>query len=110
LQQEREKLSRAVAVEEAARQALARFREERENARQTIRRDATIEGAELRALSAYLLGSEPRERAIAQRLANVSRLVGEQRQRTLEAERRVRLIEKLEERQFAEWSLEADRQ
>jgi flagellar export protein FliJ len=109
LQQQREQLSRALGDEQAAREALDRFRKERDAAREAVRSDALIDGTEMRALSAYLLGCEPRERALLQRLAAATRAAAEQRQKTMAADRRVRLIEKLEARQRAEWNAAADR-
>jgi flagellar export protein FliJ len=109
LQQERETLARTSAAEQNAQSTLDAFHRERDTAREAMRMDAVIDGSELRSLSAYLTGCEPREHVLMRRLAVAQRAVGEQRQRTLEAERRVRLIEKLETRQLAEWTQETDR-
>src|SRR5579884_1420639 len=109
LQHERERLIRAAAEQDRAERALQQFRRERESARQAIRHEGGIEGSELRALAGYLLGCEQRERKLMQDLAVKTRLAAAQRQNVIEAERRLRLLERLRERRLREWSVTTDR-
>src|SRR5579884_3110970 len=109
-QQEQEKLSRAIAEETTVKRAIADLHRERALARETINSGGEISSADLRALSAFLLACDSREQALAQQLTVKRRQVAAQRAHLVEADRRLRLVEKLRERQFAEWSLATDRQ
>src|SRR5579885_665396 len=83
LRQEQDKLSHLTNAEQRARAALEHFCRERESAREALRRGATIDGTEMRALSAYLLGCEPRERMLVQRLNTAIRAAADQRKKTI---------------------------
>jgi len=109
LERERDNLGRLLAEERRLAEALAELRGTRQAARDNLQR-GPFEGADLRALAAYLLACEPREQILLQQLAAQSRSVAEQRVKVLEADRRVRLLEKLKARQLASWTQAMDRQ
>jgi hypothetical protein len=75
-----------------------------------VRQAAVVEAADLWALSAYRQRIMAELRELALRREAAERQVAGQRQKVLEAQRRVRLLEKLEQRRHAEWSREADRE
>jgi|GEM_PF-1300257 len=65
---------------------------------------------ELRVLSGFLLGLRARLVTLRERQEAVARATDEQRERVLCVERKVRLLENLRERQFAEWKQECERE
>jgi flagellar export protein FliJ len=65
---------------------------------------------ELRVLSGFLLGLRARGITLRERLEAVSRAADEQRERVLCRERKVRLLENLRARKFAEWKQEYERE
>lgn len=75
-----------------------------------VRQAAVVEAADLWALSAYRQRIMAELRELALRREAAERQVAGQRQKVLEAQRRVRLLEKLEQRRHTEWSREADRE
>jgi hypothetical protein len=82
----------------------------KERAEVAVRQAAVVEAADLWALSAYRQRIMAELRELALRREAAERQVAGQRQKVLEAQRRVRLLEKLEQRRHAEWSREADRE
>lgn len=75
-----------------------------------VRQAAVVEAADLWALSAYRQRILTELRELALRREAAERQVAGQRQKVLEAQRRLRLLEKLEQRRHAAWSREADRE
>ena len=106
---ERDELGRRIAEEQRLKQNLMDLRAQRQAAREELQRRPFM-GADLRALAAYLLACEPREKTLLQQLAAAQRSIAEQRLKVLEADRRVRLLVKLRERQLTEWTTAVDRQ
>jgi flagellar biosynthesis chaperone FliJ len=82
----------------------------KERAEVAVRQAAVVEAADLWALSAYRQRIMAELRELALRREAAERQVAGQRQKVLEAQRRVRLLEKLEQRRHTEWSREADRE
>lgn len=70
----------------------------------------TLSGADLSALEAWRLRQRAEREGCERALAEAERRIGEQRERVLEARRRLRLLEKLRERRYAEWRADADRE
>jgi hypothetical protein len=88
---------------------IAGLGEQRRNADRLLGFD-TVEGQELAALDAHrhaLVRTAARLRTAAQ---DCERRIAAQQVKVLEAERRVRLLDRLKERRLAEWQLEADRE
>lgn len=110
LQHEQETLNRFVADELRAQETLQRLRDDRDAVREQMRQSGSIDGLELRALASYLAACEPRERALSLDVSVKAQRAAEQRRRVVEAERRVRLIQKLRDRQLAEWTTATERQ
>ncbi|MCS7315020.1 MAG: flagellar FliJ family protein [Bryobacterales bacterium] len=81
----------------------------REQESQLLSRDA-LSGAELAALEAWRLRQRAERERCQQALLEAERRLAEQRERVLEARRRVRLLEKLRERRYGEWQAEVERQ
>ena len=109
LTRERDELGKRIGGEQRLKQNLANLRAERQAARDDLQ-CRPFQGADLRALAAYLLACEPREQTLRQQIAAAQRAIAEQRLRVLEADRRVRLLVKLKERRLAEWTSAMDRQ
>jgi hypothetical protein len=87
--------------------ALDRARAEMEasgiRAEAEVREWNPVAGEDLGALSAFRQQVKKREAQIAARRADCSRKLAEQQRVMLEARRRCRLLERLEERKLAEW-------
>ncbi len=66
--------------------------------------------ADLRALSAFLLGSKARESTLRQAIQSCDEDIAEQRQRTLRAERNEKLLLNLKSKKHAEWQQEFDKE
>jgi hypothetical protein len=70
----------------------------------------TLEGQELVAMIHHRRYLERETARIAAARADCEKRIAAQRQRVLEAERKVRLLERLKERRLAEWTFEANRE
>lgn len=75
-----------------------------------VRDWSPISGNDLAALSSFRLHVQNREKEIATRRAEALQQLAAQQQAMLEARRRCRLLERLEERRRAEWQAAADRE
>jgi flagellar export protein FliJ len=75
-----------------------------------VRNWSPVAGQELAALSRYHAHMQVREKDIAVRRRKALQEVEAQRQTMLEARRRCRLLERLEQRHRAEWQAAADRE
>jgi hypothetical protein len=65
---------------------------------------------DLRALSAFLLGSKARETTLQHAIGSCDEDIAEQRQRTVSAERNQKLLLNLKSKQHAEWRQEFDKE
>ena len=107
---EENKLRQMSAVLEELALAAVRLDLVRDRAEQAVREAPAADASDLWALAAY------RQRLIAERAALDARRQGcenevaTQRQRVMEAQRRCRLLEKLEERRRAEWQTQANQE
>jgi len=79
-------------------------------AEDAVRQAPQAEAGDLWALAAYRGRLIAELRDLAGRRAVCERQLSEQRQKTLEAQRQCRLLEKLETRRRAEWQRQADRE
>jgi len=104
---------------------LARLRHERDRAarlRATVQADAQREsaafrqrlrgttGAELSILAGYRQGVAVRLKNLASTIARCEAQIEKQRAAVLEADREMRLLERLKQRQFEEWTYELSRE
>jgi len=75
-----------------------------------VRSQTVVAGSELAALSRFRLRVRAREAEIARQRIECARKLAEQQKVMLEAQRRVKLLERLEERRRAEWKAAHDRE
>ncbi len=90
-----------------------RIRQTEEDAQAAARDVLSAEGIlaeELAALETYLRRLSAERARLRGAEADCEARIGRQRERVLEAERRVRVIEKLRERRLQEWRAEVDRE
>lgn len=106
----REKLARALSEVTGAEKAIEALAAERAAAITFVQNESGAGTTELRALSAYLLGYEPRLIQL-RRFLDAARLrAAEQRKLVVAADRDERLLLKLKTTRRAEWQVEADRE
>lgn len=84
--------------------------EERRESSVWIHQMTSPTSGDLKALSAFLLGSKARETTLAQAIESCDAEIGEQRQRTLQAERNQKLLLNLEGKRRVEWQREFDKE
>lgn len=89
---------------------LASIAEERHESEAWIQGMSTASGEDLRALSAFLLGSQSREKMLRQSIESCESDISQQRQHTLLAERNQKLLLKLREKRKLEWQAEFDKE
>jgi len=75
-----------------------------------VRAWSSLSGRDLAALSGFRRHVQNEERTLAARRANSQREMDAQETAMLEARRRCRLLERLRERQWAEWQAAGDRE
>ena len=75
-----------------------------------VRQWSAVAGSDLAALDAFRRRVKSREAEIANRRVEFARKLAERQKTMLEARRRCRLLERLEERRFAEWREARDRE
>jgi hypothetical protein len=90
--------------------ALAATAEERASAVDFVQKQTDTGHAELRALSAFLLGTSARAAQLRDSIERAKSLAAEQRQRVTAAQRNERLLLKLKEAKLAEWQAQYDRE
>jgi flagellar export protein FliJ len=107
---EKNKLQQLFAERAKVENNLKSIAEERQESSTWIQGLASPGSADLRALSAFLLGSKAREARLQQALIGAEELIAAQRQRTLLAERNQKLLDNLKTKQRAEWQREFDKE
>jgi hypothetical protein len=107
---EREKLNQLLAERARLEQSLASVAEERAEAHAFVRRREGAGSEDLRALSAFLLGSNARAAALRGSIERLEESIAGQRARVLRADRNERLLVKLKEKKLAEWRIETERE
>jgi flagellar export protein FliJ len=101
----------ALAVERTALDAMAeRLRNETSQIRQSLMVTESAEAQELVAADRYLRGLQQTAKRHADKMADCQARIQKQRERMVEARRRVRLMEKLEAKQLGAWKAAADRE
>ena len=105
----RSDLERAVAVLEQSRLALVRLDMSRQEADRRVMGAASLDGAELHALERYRLKIRQKALEAKQHIAAGEQRVCEEKQHVVDAHRQVRLLEKLNERRYAEWRIAEQR-
>ncbi|HMF77657.1 MAG TPA: hypothetical protein VK604_18520 [Bryobacteraceae bacterium] len=89
---------------------LAGLMTERAAAISFVRNQATTGNAELRALSAFLLGTAAKAASLRETVRQIQSMADEQRRRVTAAQRKERLLVKLKETKFAAWRAQTDRE
>jgi flagellar biosynthesis chaperone FliJ len=110
LEQEEAKLQSLFAEEQRILGAIEQTRAEGAAAERSIREQREMVSTDLRSLAAFRLHLEQRLKTLAQRRADQTALIEQQRRAVLEAERRFQLMVKLRNRRLAEWQYEATRE
>src|SRR3954470_18404764 len=109
LQVERGKLSALLAEEANLKHNLENLRDERRSALQCLANEQLF-SLDLRSLSSYLVGAEARATALQDQIRNRRQLVLEQRERVVQAEGNVKLLQKLRDKRQAEWKAGLERE
>ena len=89
---------------------IARFQAERLAIERELLAHLEIPAADFASLGRYRLRAQDRELEFAQERGRVEAVLTEQRARVQQAQRRVKLVEKLRERRAAEYAVLADRE
>jgi hypothetical protein len=110
LETEENKLRQLAAKVEELAVAVARLDLVKSRAELTVRQATAVEASDLWAWAAYRKRLLAEMRALAGRKRECEQQVAVQRERTREADRQCRLLEKLEESRRAAWRIEADRE
>ena len=110
LETEENKLRQLAAKVEELTLAAVKVDQVKGRAEQTVRGAVAVEAADLWAWAAYRQRLHAELKALAGRKRECEQQVAAQRERTREAQRQCRLLEKLEERRRAAWRIEADRE
>ena len=95
---------------EAIEQSRARLTAERVVAHHEILRARRIDGADLNAHAARLVYFDGQDRTLLHRRTEQEQLIAEAHKRLLEAQRRLRLLEKLRASRHAQWRTELNRE
>jgi hypothetical protein len=103
LQLERAKLQKLLSEEGLLKSNLQRLLEERRTASSEMQFARSLQASELRALSVYLIGADARAHLLREQIARCAGPIQKQRRQVLEAERNVRLLEKLKDDGYSEW-------
>jgi len=109
-EQEEAKLQNLLAEEQRILRAIEQARAEGAAAERSIREQRQMVSTDLRSLAAFRLHLEQRLKTLAQRRADQTTLIEQQRRAVLEAERRFQLMVKLRNRRLSEWQYEASRE
>jgi len=110
LEIEKNKLQRLFHERRKLERTLLSLAEERMAAERWLQNMASTSSADLRALSAFLLGSKSREASLQHSLQGCNEDIASQRQRTLLAERNVKLLLNLRNKQKSGWQNEFDKE
>lgn len=110
LERERAKLQQLVGEQQRLESDLEAIQRERQQAKSFVYEQGNLENAELRTMSAFLLGMDARTGVVRGRLEETARSVEQQRKVAIAAERKVRLLERLRERKLEVWKQETNRE
>jgi flagellar export protein FliJ len=109
LQAERTKLAQHQGRKQQVAAALETLLNERRSAVQALHISEAMTAADLRCTAAFLVGAEAKATALRDQLQRTAILVQEQQERVISAERNVRLLEKLRQKQEEQWTKQVDR-
>jgi flagellar biosynthesis chaperone FliJ len=107
---EEEKLQLLLAELARMERSLTAMSEERRAALAFVQKQTAVGHAELRALSAFLLGTGARAAQLRETIQQTKGLAAEQRQRVTLAQRNERLLLKLKDAKLSEWQAQYDRE
>lgn len=110
LKMEKNRLQQLFAERAKLENMLRAITEERKESSSWIQGIPSPSSGDLRALSAFLLGSKVRETAMVQAAASCDADIAEQRRNTLLAERNRKLLLNLKDRRRVEWQQEFDKE
>ena len=106
---ERLKLHQLLADEQRLTSSLESLAVERREASAFIQNLDNPANRDFRALSSFLLGTATRASTLREEIIKRKSLITEQRQRVRRAERNVRLLQKLREKQLRDWTIAVDK-
>jgi hypothetical protein len=109
LELEKAKLSRALAEQRQLVDAIARHIDEQRQQNDAVRKLLEMRSSELRFLSSYNLSAQSQHLILHDKLARMRRVVELQRQVVIRAERKTKLLLKLQERKQRDWQLNVSR-
>jgi flagellar export protein FliJ len=107
---EKIKLQELLAERERLQKNLETYEKEQKDAVAWVQNTPDANSADLRALSAFLLGSKARRNTIQQAIEGCAVDIQEQRARLMQAERNQKLLLKLKDKRLAAWQYDADRE
>jgi flagellar export protein FliJ len=107
---EKIKLQELLAERERLQKSLDSYEKEQKEALAWVQNTQDANSADLRALSAFLLGSKARRTTAQQALESCALDIQEQRVRLMQAERNQKLLLKLKDKRLASWQYDADRE
>jgi flagellar export protein FliJ len=110
LDMEENRLRQAAAVLEAMALEAVKIELVKSRAEVAVRQSPAVDAGDLWALAAYRQRLLAELQALAQRRQDAEKTLAEQRRKVLEAQRRVLLLENLDQRRRAEWSRQQDRE
>jgi|SRR5579872_5038175 len=110
LRAEQERLSNVVSERQQLETRRSGILEAHDRSQRELFAAGPVTGSDLAALGAYRSHLEKDWTAVERLISNCQVRIVAQRVRALEAQRRVRLLEKLQERRHAEWRVEWDRE
>ena len=109
LQLERVKLQSLLEEQQRLTRDLHVLAEERKSAVSGLQSLPELQAFDLRSISAYLVGAEIRATQLQEQLTKRKVLANQQRERVMDAELQVRLLEKLREKKKTEWQIAFDK-
>jgi|SRR5579875_1478912 len=110
LQLERSKLHELFARQQQLRNALEALNQERREASALVYEASSVNATDLRALSAFLIGADARVLDLRAQIERQQQVIQQQKKKVLDAERAVKLLSKLREKQYQEWNAEFNRE
>lgn len=110
LQLERGKLQKLLSEEQRAKRDLQSVFAERAAVISTLTALERLQSSDLRAVSAYSMGADMRAHALREEITRLAGSIQQQREYLMQAERKVRLLERLRDNRYAEWKREFDKE
>ncbi len=107
---EKIKLQELLAERERLQESLDSYEKEQKDALAWVHNTQGANSADLRALSAFQLGSKARRATVQRAIQSCETDIQEQRFRLMQAERNQKLLLKLKEKRLASWQYDADRE